>query len=88
MSRYRLERDGGFLRVPEIDKWWSLGSFPDLISIVQFMEVYDPEGTIRMRVLDIYRDQEVRQEVVAVMRCRLEVRLRSDPKLDWKVYGF
>ncbi len=80
MSRYRLERQSS--RWTTFGRWWALGLWSDLFSAAQFMSVYDPDGTVRMRVWDIEQDEEV-----LMLRLK-DIRQQPEPKVDWINCGF
>ena len=86
MSRYRLERPWTI----DPGKWWSLGLWPDLTSVVQFIGAYDPDGTVRLRVWDVEQDEEVPATELVMLALYLKSKRRHqpDPKLDWRNCGF
>ena len=85
MSRYRVERRSDFL-----EKWWSLGLWPDLYSVVQFMSVYDSDGIVRMRVWDVEQDEEVEYASLVAFHRRWNMtrRRKLESKVNWINDGF
>ena len=78
MSRYRLE---GLMTNP--DRWWSVGLFERFDNAVWFMNTYDPDGTVKMRVWDIEVDEAVPTELLFRIKKRC-----PDPQVDWINDGF